>query len=124
MVRPAGCRAPGSAITSLGDPRRSSTQEEVVFPGLPRARRAALALASIPNRDCGGLSAGGAPTEAAYSAWVDMVVRGINNRKAVVLVEPDALSTDCATGAGRARTIATAVGKLKANPHAYVYLDG
>jgi endoglucanase len=42
----------------------------------------------IPNRDCGGASAGGAPDFNAYRTWVQRFAAGLGNRTAVVLLEP------------------------------------
>lgn len=46
---------------------------------------------NIPFRDCGNYSAGGAGSSASYLSWVQGLANGINNRKAVVILEPDAL---------------------------------
>ncbi len=50
-----------------------------------------LVAYDIPNRDCGGLSAGGALDTASYEAWIDGFAAGIGNRQAVVILEPDSL---------------------------------
>ena len=50
-----------------------------------------LALYNIPFRDCAQFSAGGATDTASYEAWIDGVVRGIGDRRAVVLLEPASL---------------------------------
>lgn len=54
-------------------------------------RTALLVLYNIPHRDCGQYSQGGAVDGAAYRAWVDGVARGIGDRAAVVILEPDAV---------------------------------
>ncbi|MFJ6846180.1 glycoside hydrolase family 6 protein [Streptomyces griseoluteus] len=54
-------------------------------------RTALLVLYNIPHRDCGRYSRGGAADGAAYRAWVDGVARGIGDRAATVVLEPDAL---------------------------------
>ncbi|MEU9924486.1 glycoside hydrolase family 6 protein [Streptomyces griseoluteus] len=54
-------------------------------------RTALLVLYNIPHRDCGQYSQGGAADGAAYRAWVDGVARGIGDRAATVVLEPDAL---------------------------------
>lgn len=46
----------------------------------------------IVNRDCGGASSGGAPSAGAYQSWIQGLALGIANTKAVVILEPDALS--------------------------------
>jgi endoglucanase len=50
-----------------------------------------LVAYDIPHRDCGGLSAGGAPDTASYRAWIDAFAAGIGSRQAVVILEPDSL---------------------------------
>src|SRR5690242_4083327 len=47
---------------------------------------------NIPNRDCGQYSAGGAGNADAYKRWIRAFANGIGNRKAVVILEPDALA--------------------------------
>jgi endoglucanase len=55
-----------------------------------------LVAYNIPQRDCGLYSAGGAGSAEAYRGWVDEFARGIGNRPAVVVLEPDALAgMDC-----------------------------
>jgi endoglucanase len=46
---------------------------------------------NLPFRDCQQYSSGGALDTAAYTAWIDGVVKGLGNSKAVVLLEPDGL---------------------------------
>lgn len=51
---------------------------------------------NIPQRDCGGYSAGGTGSPDAYRSWIRTMADAIGNRKAVVLLEPDATSLiDC-----------------------------
>ena len=47
---------------------------------------------NIPGRDCGQYSAGGANGSNAYKAWIRDFANGLGNRKAVVILEPDALA--------------------------------
>ena len=47
---------------------------------------------NIPGRDCGQYSAGGANGADAYRKWIRAFANGIANRKAVVVLEPDALA--------------------------------
>lgn len=54
-------------------------------------RTALLVLYNIPHRDCGQYSQGGAADGAGYRAWVDGVARGIGDRAATVILEPDAV---------------------------------
>jgi endoglucanase len=50
-----------------------------------------LVAYNIPFRDCAQFSAGGATTRAEYEAWIDGFVSGIDNRQAIVILEPDGL---------------------------------
>lgn len=54
-------------------------------------RDALLVLYNIPHRDCGQFSRGGAADGDAYRAWIDGVARGIGDRRATVVLEPDAV---------------------------------
>ncbi len=51
-----------------------------------------LVLYNIPGRVCGGYSAGGARTTAAYEAWIDAIAAAIGNQNVLILLEPDALA--------------------------------
>jgi endoglucanase len=46
----------------------------------------------LPNRDCGGYSSGGAESAVAYKQWVKEIAAAIGDRRAAIIVEPDALS--------------------------------
>ncbi|GAA4680771.1 glycoside hydrolase family 6 protein [Frondihabitans cladoniiphilus] len=46
---------------------------------------------AIPNRDCGGYSGGGL-TATTYSQWTDLIASTLAGKRAVVIVEPDALA--------------------------------
>lgn len=81
---------------------------------------------NIPQRDCGSYSAGG--TQASqYGSWIQSIANAIGTRKAVVIVEPDALAgIDCLNAtdqATRTKLLSDAVNTLKQNPNTYVYLD-
>ena len=84
---------------------------------------------NIPHRDCGQYSAGGAASPAAYRQWIASLARAIGRRQVVVVLEPDAIAhavTNCVAPervAERYRLLRFAVGALKANPRAAVYLD-
>lgn len=81
---------------------------------------------NIPNRDCGSYSAGGQSSAAGYKRWIREFAEGLSGRKAVVILEPDALAgADCLKPAQRAERYALmrdAVQVLKAK-NAVVYLD-
>jgi endoglucanase len=87
-----------------------------------------LVAYAIPNRDCGGASAGGTTDLNAYANWVRAFASGLGTKTAVVLLEPDSLALQsCLDGAGiaaRDNALASAVTTIKqANPAAKVYLD-
>jgi endoglucanase len=98
-----------------------------------------LVAYNIPGRDCSQYSAGGAPSDAAYDAWINSLAQGLGNGKAVVILEPDALAnlpSDCSpayqaaaaklgiTDATREADVAYGVTKLETDPNASVYIDG
>ena len=82
-----------------------------------------LVTYNIPGRDCGGYSAGGVDSSAAYLQWVQAVAAGIGSAQAVVVVEPDALAQLCGDPAERTTLLRSAVGLLEANPGTHTYLD-
>jgi endoglucanase len=86
-----------------------------------------LGMYAIPYRDCGKYSRGGFTTGDQYRDWVRDFAEGIGDRKAVVVLEPDALAGDyCLSEAQRQERYALmkyAVEVLKARPHVWVYID-
>jgi endoglucanase len=87
-----------------------------------------LTLYGIPNRDCGGASAGGAPDLTQYQTWVQAIAGSLGDRTAIVLLEPDSIALQtCLSSAeitARDQALATATRTLKAgNRNAKVYLD-
>jgi len=94
-----------------------------------------LVAYDIPGRDCAQFSAGGALSLADYEAWIAAFAQGIGNRKAVVILEPDALGnmpSNCGlptsvypfTDADRITELQYAVSALEADPGVGAYLDG
>jgi endoglucanase len=81
---------------------------------------------NIPHRDCGLHSAGGANGSDAYRSWIRSFANGLRGRRAVVVLEPDALSgIDCLSPAlqqERLVLLSEAVTVLKAQK-AMVYID-
>ncbi|HYP47638.1 MAG TPA: glycoside hydrolase family 6 protein, partial [Thermoleophilaceae bacterium] len=92
-------------------------------------KTALLVAYFIPGRDCGSFSAGGAASARAYRAWVRAFARGIGERSAVVIVEPDALAQavqSCLPRRAQAERYALlrfAVRTLEARPNVDTYLD-
>lgn len=86
-----------------------------------------LVAYNIPDRDCGGYSAGGAQTPAAYATWIQQFAAGIGSRPAIVILEPDALaSMDCLSAADQATReslLTYAVQTLKSLGQTKVYVD-
>ncbi|WP_433293513.1 glycoside hydrolase family 6 protein [Actinoplanes sp. CA-030573] len=88
----------------------------------------ALTVYGIPNRDCGGASAGGAPDLNTYQSWISNMARGLGNRTVLIMLEPDSIALQTCLSAGeitaRDNALRTATQTLKgANPNAKVYLD-
>ncbi|RDD87330.1 endoglucanase [Streptomyces parvulus] len=92
-------------------------------------RTALLVLYNIPHRDCGQYSGGGAADGDAYREFVDGVAKGIGDRSATVVLEPDAvlhLVDGCTPEQfheERYALLNEAVGKLTALKNTKVYLD-
>ncbi|MFI6474241.1 glycoside hydrolase family 6 protein [Streptomyces sp. NPDC050516] len=87
-----------------------------------------LVAYDIPHRDCDGDSQGGADGAAGYRLWIDAFARGIGERPALVIVEPDAVAhlvdgCESAPSKERLALLAYAVGQLKRGPATKVYLD-
>jgi endoglucanase len=83
---------------------------------------------NIPDRDCGQHSKGGAKNGDAYLEWIAKVADGVDDGKAVMVLEPDALSllskcTVKSKHADRYKLLADAIRIFKSRPHIHVYLD-
>jgi endoglucanase len=88
-----------------------------------------LSVYEIPNRDCGGASAGGAPDYTQYQQWISNFAQGVGGRTVIVILETDALALQSCLSSSditaRDQAIAQAVQRIKgADPNAKVYLDG
>ncbi len=81
---------------------------------------------NIPHRDCGSYSAGGASNADSYRTWINNLISGIGGKKAVALLEPDALAgMDCLNAQDKAERVALlkeTVTKLESKNIA-VYID-
>jgi endoglucanase len=86
-----------------------------------------LVAYNIPRRECGGRSQGGAPSPAAYRAWIAAFAAGLGQGSAAVVLEPDALpGIGCRSRQDRHTRLVLlryAVSVLTADPNAAVYLD-
>lgn len=82
---------------------------------------------NIPVRDCGSYSAGGANSSEYYKSWIRQLAAGIGQRKAIVILEPDALSQiNCLNENdqnARYANLSDAVSVLTSQTGASVYLD-
>ncbi len=89
---------------------------------------AALLVAyNIPQRDCGGYSSGGSNNPDGYINWITNLAQGIGSGKAIVILEPDALSQmGCLSSndqSTRLSLISQATSILKRNANTKVYID-
>ncbi|MEV4743781.1 glycoside hydrolase family 6 protein [Streptomyces sp. NPDC049555] len=117
-----------TAVWMTGDDPREQVAR--VTEEAERAARIPLLVAyNVPHRDCGQYSSGGAPTAEAYRAWVARAAEGIGERRAWVVLEPDAVA-QWASGClpreaaqERLGLLAEAVAAFKARPGTSVYVD-
>lgn len=87
-----------------------------------------LVVYEIPNRDCGGASAGGAPDIASYESYIQSFANGLGSHQVIVILEPDSLALQTCLSSQQAtdrdNAIAFAGARLKsADPAAKVYMD-
>jgi endoglucanase len=83
---------------------------------------------NVPNRDCGQYSKGGAGDPEAYKKWIRDYADGIGDRRAVVVLEPDAIPQleQCLSAPDQAKRldlIKDAVSVLGSKPRTAVYID-
>ncbi|WP_196783332.1 glycoside hydrolase family 6 protein [Curtobacterium flaccumfaciens] len=97
---PAGAAAAGTiaghpVATWLGDWSQGTQLTKTISTALTGAEQSGttpvFVLYAIPDRDCGGYSAGGFD-ERSYDAWVDQVTAALAGHRAAVIVEPDSLA--------------------------------
>jgi len=85
-----------------------------------------LVAYSIPLQSCSA-TGGGEPTAAAYEQWINQFSDGLGNSKAVVIVEPDALSEMSCLSADDQTTrldlMNYAVNSISADPNVSIFLD-
>jgi endoglucanase len=86
-----------------------------------------LVAYNLPERDCGGQSAGGMATAADYARWIRGLAAGIAGRPALVVLEPDGLAQmdSCLSSAqqqARLGMLSRAVSTLQSSTVS-VYLD-
>ncbi len=119
----------GRWFTQNNTPTVASQVSSYVGAAAAAGKTPIMIVYNIPNRDCGGLSSGGISDHGAYRAWIDQVAAGLQNRPALIILEPDVLPimSSCLSAAQQAETrasIAYAGKKLKAgSSQARVYFD-
>ncbi len=86
-----------------------------------------LVAYNIPQRDCGGHSAGGSNNPETYKTWITSMANAIGNRNALIILEPDATALmDCLSWNDkelRFQLLSYAVNTLEAKPNVRVYID-
>lgn len=118
----------------FGEPDRDSSSVQTHVAHLT-ARAAAvdrvplIVIYSIPHRDCGRFSSGGSSSATQYRRYVEHIAKGIGDRPALVVLEPDAIGhiadgcVSSRTANERLRMLRRAVRTLKANERTRLYLD-
>jgi endoglucanase len=125
---------PQAVWIEQGTPEEARDEVRTVVKDAKRQRALPVFVAyNIPGRDCANLSAGGALTTEAYTAWIDGFANGIGGDPAIVILEPDGLGllpSNCPpmpdypfTDEQRYEELNYAVDRFAALPHASVYLD-
>jgi endoglucanase len=103
-----------------------------VVPGIMSAARNSgtipiFVVYNIPLRDCGSYSAGGASSPSDYESFVDSIVSDLGQGKAMVIVEPDALSEMSCQSSAEQQTYYQLIGyaaqHLDEDANASVYVD-
>ncbi|MET8702312.1 glycoside hydrolase family 6 protein [Kitasatospora sp. NPDC004723] len=114
----------------LGDQTARDIADQVSRRAAEADRTPVFVAYNIPHRDCGLYSAGGAPDAAAYRAWITGLAEALGDRRAWVVLEPDAIAhtlDGCGVkgdaAAERYGLLAFAVQELKKRPQVRVYLD-
>lgn len=118
-----------SWFTTYNPTTIASQVSAITAPAAAAGKVPVLVMYEIPNRDCGGASAGGAPSIADYETWASDFASGLGSATAIVLVEPDSLALQTclssSDASARDAAIAFAGHALRAaDPNAHVYFDG
>lgn len=115
--------------TWVGDRDPESEVRRITTAAAYQDRIPVIAAYDIPHRDCDYYSAGGARTASAYRRWINRLADGIEDRRALVILEPDAVAQLVVGCEGaeltgdRLELLGEAVQTLKALPRTKVYLD-
>ncbi len=137
-------RVPSATWLAYGTPEiAEGLARDVTERAAAAGQMPVLVAYNIPYRDCALYSAGGAADGAAYLAWIRGIAKGIGDRKAIIVLEPDGLGVipwhrtlagaiegcrpdgqDEAAAARRYDQLRGAVAILAALPNVRIYLDG
>lgn len=119
-----------TAVWVTPDPDAVYTQvRTLTAQATERGKVPVLVAYNLPARDCGLYSSGGASNIDTYLDWLGSFAAGIGNRKAVVVLEPDAIAHSLEGCSGsksadeRYRLLGEAVKILKRQADVRVYLD-
>ena len=87
-----------------------------------------LVMYNIPNRDCGGASAGGAPDTTSYRSYIQSFANGLGTHQVIVILEPDSLALQTCLSSQQAADRDSALAFAgqaihTADPAAKVYMD-
>jgi endoglucanase len=137
-------KIPSASWLAYGSPEVVEDKaRDIVDRASAQGRLPVLAIYNIPYRDCALYSAGGAADSRAYREWILGVARGIGDRAAIVILEPDGLGVipwhrtlggdiegcrpegkDEGAAARRYEELRSAVEILSDLPGIRIYLDG
>ena len=85
-------RFPSASWLAYGSPDIVEAKARDIVSRALAARQVPVLVAyNIPYRDCALYSAGGAADSGAYHDWIGGLARGIGDRPAIVILEPDGL---------------------------------
>jgi endoglucanase len=77
---------------------------------------------NIPGRDCGQYSQGGATAEG-YKSWIKALANAVGDRKAAIILEPDALGLDCLQNDTTYSLMKYAIDTLESHANTSVYVE-
>lgn len=101
----------------------SNSQDISSYLGAAGPQLPVLVVYNVPGRDCGNFSAGGERSPHAYRAWLRRFAHTIGSRRAVVVLEPDALPELPCLPHGSLGLLHNAVRTLSAHRNITLYVD-
>jgi endoglucanase len=119
------------AAVWFADPDATTVAQRVravTAPAADQRRVPVLVAYTIPDRDCGQYSAGGAQDLGAYDRWIDRFASGLGTGEVIVILEPDSVAqSQCLSEGDRADRFASLAraGRVikRVAPRARVYYD-